>query len=71
MTVENPTQARIRLRPETRRKWAAIRKVRRWTYTEAADALADDFIERYGIPCLPEGESETGNVESVDQQNGR
>lgn len=41
---------RVRLRPETRRKWDAITRKQRWTDTEAADALADEFIEKHGIP---------------------
>jgi hypothetical protein len=38
------------LRAPTARKWGAIAKARRWTFTELADALADDYLERNPIP---------------------
>jgi len=46
---------RVRLRPETRRKWDRIAGCQRWTYTETADALADEFLARHGFE--PEGAS--------------
>ncbi len=49
MPIEAPLPQRVLLRPDTRPKWAAITRNRRWTLTEAADALADEFIERHGI----------------------
>ena len=42
----------IRLRPETRTKFSSIAKFKRWTLTETADALADEFIKRHNVPEL-------------------
>ncbi len=39
----------VRLRRETRAKFDAIAALRRWTLTETADALADEFIEKHNL----------------------
>ena len=36
---------------ETFEKWKAIRKGKRWTWAETADALADVYISRHGLGC--------------------
>lgn len=55
---QRPRDGRVRLRPESRRKWEAICRAKRWTLTEAGDALADAFIEAEGIE-VPDGGSRT------------
>lgn len=39
----------VRLRPETALKYLAITTRMRWTDTEAADALCDEFMANHGI----------------------
>lgn len=46
---QSKPEKRVRLRPETARKWRAIRGATRWTDTEIADALADEYMAAHGI----------------------
>jgi len=40
---------KIGVRPGTRAKFDAIAVSKRWTLTETADALADEYIQQHGI----------------------
>ena len=42
-------QKRVRLRPETEAKLGAITDEKRWTDTEAIDAMCDEFMLRHAI----------------------
>ena len=69
----NTTQdARVRLRPETQPKWRAIAEARRWTLSETADALADEFIDRHQIPVpdLSAAPATNGASSSLPQPPG-
>ena len=57
--LEASQSRRVRLRPETWPKWLAITKARRWTLSEAADALADEYLQAHGIAV--DGESSDGS----------
>ena len=55
------TNLLIRLRPKTRAKFDCIAKSRRWTLSETADAIADEFMVKHDI---------TGSDESTGTQGG-
>lgn len=56
----------LNLRPETTRKWDYIRKQRRWTLTETADALADEYLERDGIDPMTFLKDENNAAEAAN-----
>lgn len=58
-------QKRVRLRPETDLKLAAITARMRWTDTEAVDALCDEFMAQHGISVTNAAQPTTGQQDSI------
>jgi hypothetical protein len=55
----------VRLRAETADKWGCITRARRWTFSEAADALADFYLANVGDIPLPPGNGDTVGQPSI------
>ncbi len=51
---DNSKSLKIGVRPETRAKFDAIARDRRWTLAETADALADEFMKSHNISAPSE-----------------
>lgn len=60
----------VTMRDNTRVKFEAIRKPRRWPVVEALDAIIDDFIAHNGI-AIDAGDPSVGTVKRVSSSEPR